>query len=70
MKNRFKDIIDNVEYEDLLKIDYDLDNGGTHLSRLIKKIIKDKQNEHDNKCSICSNDIDNFSVNTISNHYY
>lgn len=66
MKKRFRDVIDIVDYEDLLKIKNDIDNGGLHLKKLVDEKIKEQQRKHNELCSVCSNEIDPSSTNSYT----
>ncbi len=52
-----KDIINVVEYDELLNIQKDLNSGGVHLKNLVEGKLKEHQKEHSKICSVCSNDI-------------
>lgn len=58
MKYLVRNVMDSLEYDELLKIKKDLEAGGVHLRNLVNQKIKKYQKEHEKVCSVCSNDID------------
>lgn len=66
MKRRFRDVIDLIEYDDLIKINKDIDGGAIHLKRLVEGKIKEHQKSHNTQCSECLNQIDPNSVNNFT----
>lgn len=64
-KYRIRDVIDNFEYDELLKMKKDLDNGGLHLNGLITKKLKEKEKVHEAYCSVCQTKIE---MNNIHNY--
>jgi hypothetical protein len=61
-----KDMISNLEYDDLMKMKKDLEQGGIHLGRLLHDKIKQHQLEHKRTCAICQNEIDPYSTNNYT----
>ena len=66
MKKRFRDVVDLIDYDDLLKMKKDIEKGGTHISRLVDDKIKEEQKKHHRVCSVCTNDISDHSVSTYT----
>lgn len=66
MKKRFGELIDYVEYEDLLKLKNDIEDGGFHLKKLVEKKIKEHNTKHDQQCAVCSNILDTYSINNYT----
>ena len=66
MKYKVKDVVDSIEYEDLLKLKRDIEGGGVHITKLIDQKIKEQEKQHEKVCSTCSNDIDPYSVNNYT----
>ena len=57
MKKRFRDLIDDILYEDLLKIKKDLESGGIHIRRLINDKITKIEKDEIKVCATCGNTI-------------
>lgn len=66
MKKKLRDVIDYVEYDDLLKMKEDLTMGGIHLFRLIDDQIQQEQMKHDVVCCICNANVDKESMNNFT----
>jgi len=62
----FRDLIDNLDYEELVKIKKDLDLGGVHIKRLINFKIKEKEMLHKRTCAHCGKEIDPFNLNNYT----
>jgi len=52
-----KEIVNALDYDELLKIKKDLNSGGIHLKNLVEKKITEYQKEHAQACSVCSNEL-------------
>jgi len=66
MKKRFRDVIDTIEYDDLMKMKKDLDDGAVHLSKLIDEKVKEEQKKHEQVCTVCSKNIDQYDTNNLT----
>lgn len=66
MKYRLRDVINTLEYDELLKIKNDLDNGGFHLKQFIDTKIKEIEKEHEQFCSNCSSALNPNSTNNFT----
>ena len=66
MKKRFKDVIELVEYADLIRIKKDLEKGGKTISELIESRIEHEQKNHETICGFCQNNIDFKSTKTFT----
>ncbi|NQV09390.1 hypothetical protein HQ529_06070 [Candidatus Woesearchaeota archaeon] len=53
MNVRFRDAVDALEYDELVKVKKDLRHGAIHIRRLVEDKIKEKEIEHKKFCSIC-----------------
>jgi hypothetical protein len=67
VKKRLRDVIDEISYEDLVKIRKDLNEGGTHLKTLINGKIEEIEREEIKLCATCGTPInphfmDDFSL--------
>ncbi|MFH1398918.1 MAG: hypothetical protein ABIG95_02305 [Candidatus Woesearchaeota archaeon] len=53
MKKRFREVVDDISYEDLIKISDDLKNGGLHLKALIEEKIRGIEAQELKLCATC-----------------
>ncbi len=53
MKKGFRDLIDDVKYEDLVKLRKDLENGGSHTRTLVKQKLADIEHNDMKLCATC-----------------
>ena len=66
MKYRIKDIIDSVEYYDLLNLKKDLESGSHNIKKLLNQKIKEHEKQHEKSCSVCSNELDPYNTNNYT----
>ena len=66
LKKHFRDVVEFIDYYDLLKMKKDLETGGMHMLKLIDEKIKEYQKQHHTFCAFCSSDIDPNNVNTYT----
>jgi hypothetical protein len=57
MPRKLRDLISEVNYEDLYKMKADLETGGIHLKQLVEKKIRDIETENIKTCATCGNTI-------------
>ncbi len=57
MKKNVKEILNELNYEDLMKLKYDIDNGALHLKRLLDKKIKEIEQSKMHTCAECGRKI-------------
>jgi hypothetical protein len=55
---RLRDVIDVIDYYELLKIKDDLKKGGIHIQKFIEDEIVKREKEHYQVCAVCMNNID------------
>jgi len=55
MAKRFEDMIDVLDYNELMRLKGDLDSGAIALKRLMEEKIRKKLKEHERTCATCSN---------------
>ena len=66
MRLTFRQLVDNLDYDELIKIKRDLDSGGVHIKRLINFKIKEKELAHKKECANCGRPIDPFSTSNYT----
>ena len=57
MSRRFEDVMDVLDYNELMRFKSDLDSGAITVKKLLEEKIKRKLKEHEKICAICSSDI-------------
>ncbi len=57
MSRRFEDVIDILDYNELMRFKNDLDSGAITLKRLLEEKIKKKLKEHEKICATCSSEL-------------
>lgn len=62
MKKRLRDIIDSLDYYELLRIKKDLNDGGFHLKNFLDAHITEREKDHFAVCAVCANEIDSEST--------
>lgn len=62
MKKRFRDIIAETKYEDLLKIRQDIESGSIHIKRLIEDTIKEVEFDKIKTCATCGTTINRLFI--------
>ena len=66
MKYRLRDVVDQLDYEELMKIKSDLESGGIHLKNFIESKIREKEKLHDKFCSVCQSEISPYAVSNFT----
>ena len=56
--NRVIDLINNLSFEELTKIQHDLEIGGNHLKNLVKEKIREQELNKQGICVTCGTTID------------
>jgi hypothetical protein len=66
MKKRFREAVDDIDYEDLVKIKNDLETGGQHIKKLVTEKIDEIEREEVKACATCGNPINPHYVDDYS----
>ena len=66
MSRRFEDIMEVLDYNELMRFKSDLDSGAITLKRLLEDKIKRKLKEHEKNCANCSNDLNFYKSNNYT----
>jgi len=66
MSRRFEDVVDILDYNELMRFKNDLDSGAITLKRLLEEKIKRKLKEHEKVCVTCSNNLNFYKVNNYT----
>jgi len=59
MKRRFREILSLVDFEELVRIKDDLNNGGDSVKLLVDNRIKEEIKKQNEFCAVCAANIDN-----------
>ena len=66
MSRRFEDMIDVLDYNELMRFKTDIDSGAITVKKLLEEKIKKKLKEHEKTCATCSNDINFYNTNNYT----
>jgi hypothetical protein len=66
MKLRLKDAISSVDYDELVDLHEDLENGATAAKQLVKDTILAKEKELGKFCHVCQSEIDLHSTHNYT----
>src|SRR3989338_3894426 len=66
MSRRFEEIIDVLDYDELMRFKSDLDSGGITTKKLMEEKIKKKLKEHEKICATCSNTLNFYKSNNYT----
>ena len=66
MGRKFEDVVDMLDYEELMKFKKDIDTGALAVKRLIELRIKRTLKEHDKICAVCFSELNFYAVNNYT----
>ena len=66
MSRRFEEIIEILDYNELMRFKNDLDTGAFTVKRFLEDRIKRKLKEHERVCATCSNDLNFYRTNNYT----
>ena len=66
MAKRFEDVMDVLDYNELMRFKTDLDSGAVTLKKLLEEKIKKQLNEHEKICATCSNTLNFYKTNNYT----
>lgn len=66
MKRRFAEIVEMIEFNELVNMKRDIDNGGMEIEKIITQKIKEELKKHNVYCSICNSKIDPYSTSNFT----
>lgn len=66
MSRRFEDVMDVLDYNELMRFKNDLDSGAITLKKLLEEKIKKKLREHEKICATCSNNLNFYRSNNYT----
>ena len=65
MKKRFEEVMDMVDFSELLKMKRDLDNGGEEINKIVEERIRKEIKKNEICCTVCTNKIKRHSENNF-----
>ena len=66
MPRRFEDVIDILDYNELMRFKNDLDSGAVSIKRLLQDRIKKRLKEHEKICATCSNTLNFYNTSSYT----
>lgn len=66
MSRRFEDVMEILDYNELMRLKNDLDSGAITLKKLLEEKIKRKLKEHEKVCATCSNTLNFYKTNNYT----
>ncbi len=63
---RVRDVIELLDYDELIKLKKDIEGGGLHLHKLVSSKIKEIELAHKTYCSYCGNKTDQTKTNNYT----
>ena len=66
MAKRFEDMMDILDYNELMRFKTDFDSGAITLKKLLEEKIKRKLKEHEKICATCSNTLNFYKTNNYT----
>jgi|TARA_Y100000310_G_scaffold124950_2_gene123794 hypothetical protein len=66
MSRRFEEVIEILDYNEIMRFKSDFDSGAIKLKKLLEEKIKKKLREHEKICTICSNDLNFYKSNNYT----
>ena len=66
MAKRFEDIMEALDYNELMRFKTDFDGGAITLKKLLEEKIKSRLKEHEKICATCSNTLNFYKTNNYT----
>ena len=66
MSRKFEDVIDVLDYNELMRFKTDLDSGAIALKKLIEENVKRKLKEHEKTCATCSGELNFYKTSNYT----
>lgn len=66
MSRRFEEVIDILDYNELMRFKNDLDSGAITLKKLLEEKIKQKLKEHEKICATCSSELNFYKTSNYT----
>ena len=66
MGNRYEDVINSLNYQELMRLKRDIDNGALNTKRILEEKVKKRLREHEKTCAICTSTLNFYSTNNYT----
>jgi len=66
MSRKFEEVVDILDYNELMRFKSDVDNGAITLKKLLEERIKRKLKEHEKVCATCSGELNFYKTNNYT----
>lgn len=66
MKRRFAEVVEMIEFNELVNMKRDIDKGGHETNRIITQVIKEELKKHNTYCTTCSARIDPYNTSNFT----
>jgi hypothetical protein len=66
MKYKLREVIDSLDYNEMVKMRKDIDAGGFHLKKFLDSKIKEQEKAHDTSCANCFSELDPNRTNNFT----
>ena len=66
MTRRFEEVVDILDYNELMRFKGDIDSGAITLKKLLEERIKNKLKEHEKSCATCSSELKYYSTSNYT----
>ena len=66
MAKRFEEVVDILDYNELMRFKSDLDSGAITIKKLLEENIKKKLKEHEKTCATCSNTLNFYKTSNYT----
>ena len=66
MSRRFEEMVDVLDYSELMRLKSDIDTGAITIKRLVEEKIKKSLKEHDKSCATCSGELNFYKTSNYT----
>lgn len=66
MKRRFTEVVDMIEFNELVNMKRDIDRGGIEIERVITQRLKEELKKHETCCTTCNSKINPYSTSNFT----
>ena len=66
MSYKLRDVVDSLEFDELVKMKKDLDYGGFHLKKFVESKVNERAKKHEKYCAVCANELKTTSTHNFT----
>ena len=66
MNRRFEDVVEILDYGELMRLKEDIDHGSISMKKILEEKIKKKLKEHEKTCATCSGELHFYKTNNYT----